>query len=313
MISEIYHIPVLLKETIELLHIKKTGTYIDATAGGGGHSQEIIKLIGPNGKLICFDKDPDAINYLNKKFKANKNVTIIKSDFKNIKFELDTLKISEIDGVIFDLGVSSYQLDNKERGFSYNQEAKLDMRMSKSGLSAYDIVNRFELDELSKIFFKYGEEKFSKQIAKNIILKRKIKPIETTYELSEIIKQSIPAPARRKGGNPSKRIFQAIRIAVNDELDSLSKGLKFAFHKLKIGGRLCVITFHSLEDRIVKQQFISLSQGCICPADFPICVCKKKILAHIVNKKPIIPSQSEIINNSRSKSAKLRVIEKISN
>ncbi|MBP0979366.1 MAG: 16S rRNA (cytosine(1402)-N(4))-methyltransferase RsmH [Oscillospiraceae bacterium] len=309
--TDFNHKSVLLFESVDLLNVFSSGVYVDGTAGGGGHSREILKRLDKNGKLVCFDKDPDAIDHINNLFKNIDNINIIKSDFRYISSELDNININKIDGVLLDLGVSSYQIDKPERGFCYNQDAVLDMRMSKTGLSAYDIINSYDIKDLSKIFFEYGEEKFSWQIAKNIEIARNKKIIKTTGELCDIIKSSIPASVRRKGGNPCKRTFQAIRIAVNDELGSLSECIDSTFKKLRIGGRFCIITFHSLEDRVVKQKFTSLSQGCICPPDFPICVCNNKPKARLVNKKPILPSEYEINSNSRSKSAKLRVIEKI--
>ena len=293
------------------MDIKPDGTYIDGTVGAGGHSKEILKNLSSNGKLICFDKDPDAIKYTREIFPNNSIVTIIQSDFRFISKELDNLKIEKVDGILLDLGVSSYQIDQVRRGFSYSKEAPLDMRMSNEGLSAYDIVNTYEAADIADILFKYGEERFSWNIANNIIKYRNIKPIETTVELCNIIQQSIPAKVRKKGGNPFKRTFQAIRIAVNNELDSLSYFIKNSFKRLNLGGRFSIITFHSLEDRIVKQSFKSLSKSCICPSNFPICVCDNKPLAKLINKKPIIPSYDELLLNSRSSSAKLRTIEKL--
>ena len=303
----------LLNETIDLLNIVENGIYVDGTAGGGGHSSQILKKLNSEGRLICLDKDPDAVECLENKFKKDKNVTILKADFKDIASKLDELNIEKVDGILLDLGVSSYQLDNPERGFSYNKNVSLDMRMSKEGLSAYDIINNYDINDLAKIIFEYGEEKFSRQIAKNIEKARIKKPIERTYELCEIIKNSIPAATRRKGGNPCKRTFQAIRIAVNDELGSLSECIDSSFEILNNGGRFCVITFHSLEDRIVKQKFLKLAKGCVCPPSFPVCVCGRKPSGKIISKKPILPSNQELNENSRSKSAKLRVIEKIDN
>lgn len=305
------HTSVLLSEAVFFLNINPEGTYIDGTAGAGGHSREILKNLNFNGKLLCFDKDPDAFDHLNNIFNPFSNVFIINSDFRYIPYELDKLKIDKINGILLDLGVSSYQLDNPERGFCYNKDTFLDMRMSKCGISAYDIVNNYSIENLSNILLEYGEEKFHWRIAKNIELARKKKKIETTFELCEIIKNSIPIPLRRKGGNPCKRTFQAIRITVNDELNCLSDCIDHAFNLLDVGGRFCIITFHSLEDRIVKQKFAKLSNGCICPPDFPVCICGKRPLAKLITKKPIIPSEQELLNNSRAKSAKLRVIEKI--
>lgn len=309
--TDFKHESVLLFESVDLLHISSSGVYIDGTAGGGGHSKEILKRLDQNGRLICFDRDPDAIDHINNLFENISNVSIIKSDFRYISSELENININKVDGVLLDLGVSSYQLDNPERGFCYNKDTGLDMRMSKSGLSAYDIINSYDIKDLAKIIFEYGEEKFSWNIAKNIEKVRQKKIIKTTGELCDIIKNSIPMAMRRKGGNPCKRTFQAIRIAVNDELNSLSECIDSVFDKLSIGGRFCIITFHSIEDRIVKQKFSKLSQGCICPPEFPVCICGNTPRARLINKKPILPSEKEININSRSKSAKLRVIEKI--
>ena len=309
--SDFIHNSVLLQETIDLLNINKDGVYVDGTAGAGGHSKEILKKLSDSGFLFCFDKDPDAINHLNSIFGGIANIKVVNSDFKYISPKLDNFNIKKIDGILLDLGVSSYQIDNVERGFCYSKDAFLDMRMTKSGISAYDVVNNFDVEDLSEILFKYGEEKFSWRIAENIELARKKKNIETTFELCKIVKDSIPLAVRRKGGNPCKRTFQAIRIYVNDELNCLCKCIDSVFEKLNVGGRFCIITFHSLEDRIVKKKFAKLSQGCICPPDFPVCVCNKKPLAKLINKRPIVPSKEELVRNNRAKSAKLRVIEKI--
>lgn len=308
---EFKHYSVMLHESIKCLNIHSYGVYVDGTAGGGGHSKEIFKKISSEGKLICVDKDPDAILHLNSLFKENKNVKIIKSDFRYICNVLDSLNIKKINGILLDLGVSSYQLDNPERGFCYSKDAYLDMRMSKEGLSAYDIVNNYDVNAIADIIFNYGEERFGRSIAKNIEKYRKNKPIETTYELADIIKCSIPAKMRRIGGNPCKRTFQALRIAVNDELGGISECIDKVFERLDIGGRFCIITFHSLEDRIVKKKFADLAKGCVCPPEFPVCVCGQKPKAKIITRKPVLPSEDEIKINSRSKSAKLRVIEKI--
>lgn len=301
----------MLKEAVGLLNIKSDGIYVDGTTGGGGHSYEILKTLSLNGTLVCFDKDPDAIKHIKKKFEGFNNVIVIHSDFKYIVEKLNEQNIGNIDGLLLDLGVSSYQLDQIDRGFCYNKDAVLDMRMAKSGISAYDIINSYSVEALAKIIFQYGEEKCSWKIAKHIEAYRKKQPIKTTYQLCEIIKMAIPAPLRRRGGNPCKRTFQAIRIAVNDELNSLIECINSSFKKLNSGGRLAIITFHSLEDRIVKQKFSEFTKGCICPPDFPICVCGHKSVAKLVNKKPILPSNEELCKNNRSKSAKLRVIEKL--
>ena len=302
---EFSHYSVLLSECIEGLNIKPDGTYVDCTGGGGGHSTQIAKRLD-GGKLITIDQDPDAIKVLHDRLAEFECVEIVQSNFSQI----DEAVQMPCDGVLFDLGVSSYQLDTADRGFSYKQDAPLDMRMSKSGLSAYDVVNTYDEREIARILFEYGEEKFARQIARNIINKRQTAPIKTTLELAEIIASSLPAAARR-AKNPSKKSFQAIRIEVNKELDSLSEGLDKAFSVLKSGGRMCVISFHSLEDRLVKQRFASWCKGCTCPPDFPVCVCGNKPKATLVGRKPILPTDSELSENSRSKSAKLRILEKL--
>ena len=302
---EFSHYSVLLSECIEGLNIKPDGTYVDCTGGGGGHSTQIAKRLD-GGKLITIDQDPDAIKVLHDRLAEFKCVEIVQSNFSQI----DEAVQMPCDGVLFDLGVSSYQLDTADRGFSYKQDAPLDMRMSKSGLSAYDVVNTYDEREIARILFEYGEEKFARQIARNIINKRQTAPIKTTLELAEIIASSLPAAARR-AKNPSKKSFQAIRIEVNKELDSLSEGLDKAFSVLKSGGRMCVISFHSLEDRLVKQRFASWCKGCTCPPEFPVCVCGNKPKAMLVGRKPILPTDSELSENSRSKSAKLRILEKL--
>ena len=307
---EFKHISVLLNESIDALDIKPDGIYIDGTAGGAGHSREIAKKL-TTGRLIAFDKDPQAVVVATERLKEFPNAQVVHSDFSEICSVLDALSIEKVDGILLDLGVSSYQLDNAERGFSYHSDAKLDMRMSMEGISAYDIINEYPVEELSRILREYGEEKLAYKIALNIDRNRKIKPIETTSELSQIINSSFPPKMRWEGKNPSKRSFQAIRIAVNSELDSLSRVLDTAFDRLNEGGRFAIITFHSLEDRMVKQKFASLSKGCICPPDFPVCVCGCKPQGKLVSRKAIEPSQEELEINQRSRSAKLRVIEKI--
>lgn len=302
---EFSHYSVLLSECIDGLDIKPSGIYVDCTGGGGGHSAQIAKRLD-GGKLYTFDRDPDAIKVLNERLGSFGCVQVEKANFSQIA---DMVK-DECDGVLFDLGVSSYQLDNGERGFSYKLDAPLDMRMSKSGISAYDVVNTYEESEIARILFEYGEEKFSRQIAKNIIKHRQDAPIATTTELAEIISSSLPAAARR-AKNPAKKSFQAIRIEVNKELSSLSDGLDGAFSILKSGGRMCVISFHSLEDRLVKQRFASWCKGCTCPPQFPVCVCGNKPKAKLISRKPILPSDFELGENKRSKSAKLRIIEKL--
>lgn len=305
---EFSHISVLLYETVNSLNIKPDGIYVDGTVGGAGHSTEIAKRL-TTGRLICFDQDPDAIKTATERL-ANYNATIVHSNFSNIKSELEKLGVEKVDGIMMDLGVSSYQLDEGSRGFSYHKDAPLDMRMSKEGTTAADLVNNLSVYELCNIFEKYGEEKFSFKIAKGIERARKAKPIETTLELAEIISSSVPAAARRDG-HPARKCFQALRIAVNGELEILENALKDAFECLNVGGILSVITFHSLEDRIVKNTFSSFCKGCECPPDFPVCVCGKTPDGELVTRKPILPSEEEISNNQRSRSAKLRSVKKI--
>lgn len=303
------HVSVLLKESIDGLNINPHGIYVDCTAGGGGHSYEIAKKLDSDGLLIALDRDPDAICAVSERLAEFENVKIIKSNFSDIRCVLDDLGIDLIDGVIMDLGVSSHQLDTADRGFSYHTDAPLDMRMSQDGISAFDIVNTFSEKELSRIIFEYGEEKFSRRIAENIVKQREISPVRTTLELAEIVKNSVPQKVRREK-NPCKKTFQAIRIAVNGELEHLSKGLDEAFFSLKAGGRMSVITFHSLEDRLVKQRFAGWCKGCTCPPDFPQCICGNKPKGFLVNRKPVEPSEEELEKNNRSRSAKLRIIER---
>lgn len=306
---EFSHIPVLLEETIEGLDIKENGIYVDGTAGGGGHSSEILKRL-TTGKLISLDQDPDAIQTLTKRFSNNENSIIIKSNFADIAQVLRRRGVGRLDGVLFDIGVSSHQLDTAERGFSFHEDAPLDMRMSQSGTTAADLVNTLPLSELKRIIYTYGEEKFADSIAKGIIRAREEKPIETTLELAEIIKENVPQKVRREG-HPARKTFQAIRIAVNDELGVLEKGLDGAFELLGSGGRLAVITFHSLEDRIVKQKMASWCKGCTCPSDFPVCVCGNKPKAKLITRKPVCANETELEFNPRARSAKLRICEKI--
>lgn len=310
---EFKHTPIMLSECLEALNIKKDGIYVDGTLGGAGHSQEILKRLNEKGLLIGIDKDDDALKVSGERLsKIANNFKTVKSDFKNMIEVLDNLNINKIDGVLLDLGVSSYQLDNGERGFSYRFDAPLDMRMDTTkNFSAYNVVNEYSEQELTRIFYEYGEENWSKKIAQNICLKRVEKPIETTFELVDIIKNTIPLKKQFEGGHPAKRIFQAIRIEVNNELKNLDTVLKNVAHRLNKGGRIAVITFHSLEDRIVKNAFKDLSTGCICPKYFPVCTCNHKQVGKLVNNKPIIPSLSEQQENTRSQSAKLRVFEKI--
>lgn len=303
------HIPVLLNETIDGLNIKENGIYVDGTAGGGGHSAEILSHL-KDGKLISIDQDPDAIRHVKERFKDNPNSIIVKGNFSDMKELLNERGIYCVDGVMLDIGVSSHQLDVAERGFSFHEDAPLDMRMSQEGASAADLVNTLEYAELARIINNYGEEKFASSIAKNIVKARQEKRIETTLELAEIIKNSVPQKVRRDG-HPARKTFQALRIAVNRELDVLEKGLDEAFGLLSKGGRLSVITFHSLEDRIVKQKMASWCVGCTCPKDFPVCVCGNKPKAKLINRKPIVATDKELELNVRSRSAKLRVCEKL--
>lgn len=303
------HIPVLLNETINGLNIQENGIYVDGTAGGGGHSSKILSHL-KEGKLISIDQDPDAIRHVKERFKDNPNSIIVKGNFSDMKELLNARGIYCVDGVMLDIGVSSHQLDVAERGFSFHEDAPLDMRMSQEGASAADLVNTLEYSELARIINNYGEEKFASSIAKNIVKARQEKRIETTLELAEIIKNSVPQKVRRDG-HPARKTFQALRIAVNRELDVLEKGLDEAFELLSKGGRLAVITFHSLEDRIVKQKMASWCVGCTCPKDFPVCVCGNKPKAKLVNRKPIVATDEELELNVRSRSAKLRVCEKL--
>lgn len=306
---EFSHIPVLLNETIDGLNIKENGVYVDGTAGGGGHSSQILNKL-TTGKLISIDQDPDAILTLSRRFKNNENSIIAKGNFADIDRILSDRGVGRVDGVLLDIGVSSHQLDTPERGFSFHEEAPLDMRMSKSGITAEELVNSLPFEELKRIIFTYGEEKFASSIAKGIVESREQKPIRTTLELAEIIKSNVPQKVRRDG-HPARKTFQALRIAVNDELGVLVKGLDNAFKVLRSGGRIAVITFHSLEDRIVKQKMASWCQGCTCPKDFPVCVCGNKPKAKLINKKPICANETELSQNPRSRSAKLRICEKI--
>lgn len=301
---EFVHKSVLFDESIQALCLDKTKIILDGTAGGGGHSGEIAKNAG---QLIAVDQDPDAIAVLNERLGSRDNVTIVNNNFSNIKSILNSLGLDKIDGLLLDLGVSSYQLDNGERGFSFHQDAPLDMRMSKSGLSAKDVVNTYSEQELADIIFRYGEEKFSRRIAANIVKSRADKPIETTFELVDIIKASMPQKAMRES-HPARRTFQAIRIEVNAELDVLKKALEDAFDCLNPGGRIAIITFHSLEDRIVKEKFNDWARGCTCPKEFPVCVCGNKPKGKVF--KPLAPTEQELEMNPRARSSRLRVFEK---
>ena len=307
---EFSHKSVLLKESVNLLNVKPDGIYVDGTAGGGGHSEEILKRL-KKGKLISIDQDPDAILVLKERLSKYQNSIIINSNFSKIRTVVQNLSVSGVDGVLLDIGVSSYQLDTPERGFSYHNDAPLDMRMSKNGVSAFDVVNDFTEDKIGQIIKNYGEEKYFKSIARAIVKYRENKKIYSTLELAEIIKSSVPAKVRRENGHPARKTFQAIRIFVNSELEVLEKGLDEAFSVLNKGARVAVITFHSLEDKIVKRKMQSWCRGCTCPPDFPICVCANKPKAKLVTRKAVEPSEEEIKENKRSRSAKLRVCEKI--
>lgn len=306
------HITVLKEEAVEGLKINPNGTYVDCTLGGAGHSELILSKLSKDGKLIAFDQDEFALEHAKVKLQSYINqVTFIKSNFKYLKEELSDHGIDQVDGVLFDLGVSSPQLDIAERGFSYHQNAPLDMRMDQAAsLSAYDVVNHWEFNDLVKVFFKYGEEKFSKQIARKIEAYREKQPIQTTFELVELIKDAIPAPARRKGGHPAKRIFQAIRIAVNDEMKVFEEAIEDAISVTKPGGRISVITFHSLEDRICKTTFKNWASGPELPHGLPIIPDEYKPKLKLITRKPILPSEEELTYNKRARSAKLRVAEK---
>lgn len=309
---EFKHISVLLNESVDALNIKKDGIYADGTLGGGGHSEKILERLSNGGLLIGIDQDAEAICAAKKRLEKFTNVIYENTNFKNIRDILIRNSIENIDGAVLDLGVSSYQLDNADRGFSYIADSRLDMRMDLSSeLDAYKVVNTYSEENLAKIFFEYGEEKFSRRIASQIVKTRSAKPIETTLELSELVKKCIPQKTVKKGSHPAKRVFQAIRIEVNGELAILESALNDFFDVLKPGGRLAVISFHSLEDRIVKNTFASLAKGCICPKDFPVCVCGKKPRGKIITRKAVVPSDDEIDRNKRSKSSKLRVIEKL--
>lgn len=308
--SKFSHISVMLYETVDGLNIKPDGVYVDGTTGGGGHSYEVASRLNEKGKLFCFDRDPDAIEAAKEKLKEFNNVEFINKKYSTIKSSLSELGVEKIDGLMLDLGVSSYQLDTRERGFSYHSDAYLDMRMSKSGISAADIVNSYSAKELAHIFFMYADEKFSYRIADEIVKRREEKPITTTIELADLVSDCYPNKFKRNG-HPARKVFQALRIAVNDEMGEVEKGIDDAFSMLNSGGRLSIITFHSIEDRLVKKKFASFTQGCTCPKDFPVCVCGKVPKAKIINKKPIVASLEELENNQRSRSAKLRILEKL--
>jgi len=310
---DFYHKPVLLKEVMEGLNLKSDGIYVDCTLGGGGHAYEILKKTAPNGVLIGLDQDPEALTAAAEHLSEfSKRSIIVKSNFSKLDAVLEELKIDAVDGMLFDFGVSSYQLDNPERGFSYNYDAPLDMRMNPENTNTAErLINTLSPSELADIIRVYGEEKWAKRIATFIAKERLKRPISTTFELVEIIKKAIPAAARRTGHHPAKRTFQAIRIAVNDELGAIRNALKQAVGLLKPEGRLCVITFHSLEDRIVKEFFKEMSSSCECHTDLPVCMCKKEQKLKIIAKKPIRPSKKELSENPRSRSAKLRIAERL--
>lgn len=308
---EFKHKSVLLNECIQNLNIKPSGIYVDGTLGGGGHSYEILKRLDKNGKLIGIDRDKDALLAAKEKLKEFDNLYTVHDNHANIKNILKELNISGVDGILLDLGVSSYQLDEADRGFSYMHDAKLDMRMNREdSLSAYDVVNKYSEDELTKIFFDYGEERYSKSIARKICEKRKEKNIETTLELVDIIKSAMPTKALNEKQHPAKRVFQAIRIEVNEELTKLKQAVVDAIMSLNDNGRLAIITFHSLEDKIVKHTYEEMEGRCICPKDFPVCVCNFKSYGNIVNKKPIVSNEEELEENARARSAKLRVFNR---
>lgn len=309
---EFNHVSVLLNEAVDGLNIKENGIYVDGTLGGGGHSSEIVKHIA-GGRLIGIDQDTDAIKAASKRLEEYKDrFTAVHSNFYNVRGVLDELGIDKADGFLLDLGVSSYQLDEAERGFSYMNDAPLDMRMNRDNeYSAWDVVNKKSEKELNDIIFKYGEEKWAKRIAQFIVSERAEKPIETTFELVEVIKKAVPKGARRDGPHPAKRTFQAIRIEVNSELAILDKTVDDMVASLNTGGRLCIITFHSLEDRIIKNAMKRHENPCICPPEFPVCVCGKKADGKVITRKPILPSEEELEYNPRARSAKLRILEKI--
>ena len=304
------HIPVLFHETIDSLQIKPDGVYIDGTAGGGGHSQAILDRLTA-GTLLSIDQDPDAIAAVTRRFEGNPRSLVRRANFSEMARVAREAGIDRADGVLLDIGVSSYQLDTPERGFSYHTDAPLAMRMSQEGPTAADLLRTLSAKEIASILSRYGEEKSARSIANAIVKARETKPVETTLELAELVKASVPAAVRREPGHPARKTFQALRIAVNGELDRLSEGLDAAFSLLRPGGRLAVITFHSLEDRIVKQRMAAWCEGCTCPPDFPVCVCGKKPRAELVYKKGLAPNEDELRENPRSRSARLRVCVKL--
>ncbi len=309
---EFHHVSVLLRECIDGLAIKPNGIYVDGTMGGGGHSLEIAKRLD-GGRLICIDQDANAHEAAGKRLAEYRDkITFVRDNFGNIAHILEGLGIEKIDGMLLDIGVSSHQLDEAERGFSYQQDAPLDMRMNtEQPFCAYNVVNEYSEDELDRVIFTYGEERWARRIAQFIVKERESKPIETTGELVEIIKKAVPKGARKDGPHPAKRTFQAIRIEVNGELDVLQRAIDAVSARLKPGGRLCIITFHSLEDRIVKEAFRRQENPCICPPQFPLCVCGRKPTGRVLTRKPILPSKEELEENPRARSAKLRILEGI--
>ncbi len=309
---EFKHKSVLLDECIENLNIRKNCIYVDGTLGGGGHSYHILKALDNTGMLIGIDRDMDAIEAASNKLSEFSNFKTVHDNHANIISVLNNLDISGVDGILLDLGVSSYQLDEADRGFSYMHDAKLDMRMNREDkISAYEVVNNYSENKLATIFFDYGEEKFSKSIAREICERRKISPIETTFELVDVIKSAMPKKALNEKQHPAKRVFQAIRIEVNQELEKLKQAVIDSILSLNNGGRLCIITFHSLEDKIVKHAYEEMQGRCTCPKDFPVCVCNYKSYGKVVNKKPIVSGKKELEENPRARSAKLRVFERI--
>lgn len=310
---EFYHVSVLLEETLTGLNLQPGGLYVDCTLGGAGHSAEILRRTGPDGRLVGLDQDPMALEAAGKRLREfGDRAVLVQANFKQLASVLQQLKIQQVDGVLYDLGVSSPQLDNPSRGFSYMHNAPLDMRMNPDNpTTAKELVNSLSAEQLADIISSYGEERWAQRIAQFIVKERQQKEISTTFELVEVIKKAVPAGARRNGPHPAKRTFQALRIAVNDELNILQEAFAQGVQALKPGGRLCVITFHSLEDRIAKDYFKYLAKDCVCPPELPICSCQKKQQVKIITKKPILPSAGELKQNPRARSAKLRIIEKL--